>query len=71
MIGFVCTHGDAFELLELAEEVLDEVAPFVDLGVDLELLRAARMLGDDDLGPAAVEFGDERVAVEGLVGDQA
>jgi hypothetical protein len=31
LIGFVCAHGDAFEFLELAEEVLDQVAPFVDL----------------------------------------
>ena len=34
LIGFVGAHGDAFELLELAEEVLDQMAPFVDLGVD-------------------------------------
>ncbi len=25
LIGFVCTHGDAFEFLELAEEILDQV----------------------------------------------
>ena len=34
LVGFVGAHGDAFELLELAEEVLDQVAPFVDFGVD-------------------------------------
>ena len=28
------------------------------------------MLGDDDLGAALVEFGDDRVAVKSLVGDQ-
>ena len=27
-------HGDAFELLELAEEVFDQVPPFVHLLVD-------------------------------------
>src|SRR5580704_4749276 len=30
LIGFVCAHGDAFEFLELAEEVFDQVAPLVD-----------------------------------------
>jgi hypothetical protein len=36
LIGFVGAYGDAFELFELAEEGLDEVAPFVYLGVDWE-----------------------------------
>ena len=30
LIGLVGAHGDAFELLELGEEVLDEMPPFVD-----------------------------------------
>jgi hypothetical protein len=34
LVGFVCAHGDAFEFLELAEEVLDQVAPLVDFRVD-------------------------------------
>ena len=50
MIGLVGAHGDAFELLELAEEVFDEMPPFVHLLVDGERLCAQRMLGDDDLG---------------------
>ena len=70
LIGFVGAQGDAFELLELAEEVLDQMAPFVHLLVDGERLCAARMLGDDDLGAARVEVGDDGVAVERLVGDQ-
>ena len=28
-IGLVASHGDAFELLQLAKEVLDQMAPFV------------------------------------------
>ena len=43
-VGFVGPQGDAFELLELAEEVFDQVTPFVHLGVDRERLQAARML---------------------------
>src|ERR1700732_167003 len=70
LVGFVGTHGDAFEFLELAAEVLDEMTPFVHLGVDLQRHGAARMLRDHDLGATLVEVGDDIVAVEGLVGDQ-
>jgi signal transduction histidine kinase len=55
LIGLVGAHGDAFELLEPAEEALDETPPFVHLLVDSERLCASRMLGDDDLGAARVE----------------
>lgn len=71
LIGFVAAHGDALELLELAEEILDEMSPLVEVGVDLARVGAAWMLGDDDLGPAFVQFGEDGVAVEGLVADQA
>src|SRR6202790_1994611 len=70
LVGFVGAHGDALELLELAEEVLDQMTPFVHLGVDLERGGAARMLRDHNLGAALVEGGDDVVAVEGLVSDQ-
>src|SRR6188768_1610134 len=70
LIGLVGAHCDAFELLEPAEKVLDEMAPFVHLLVDGERPCAARMLGDDDFGAARVEIGDNGVAVERLVGDQ-
>jgi hypothetical protein len=45
LICFVGAHGDAFELLELAEEVLDQMPPFVHFGVDDEWLGPAGMLG--------------------------
>jgi len=32
LIGFVCAHGDPFEFLSFAEEILDQVAPLVDFG---------------------------------------
>jgi hypothetical protein len=70
LVGFVGTHGDSLELLELAEEVLDQMTPFVHLGVDPQRGGAAGMLRDHDLGAALVEVGDDIVAVEGLVGDQ-
>jgi hypothetical protein len=37
-VGFVGAHSDALELLELAEEVLDQMTPFVDLGVEWQRL---------------------------------
>src|ERR1700752_5455852 len=70
LIGLVGAHGDAFELLEPAEKVLDEMPPFVHLLIDGKGLCAARMLGDDGLGAARVKIGDNGVAVERLVGDQ-
>ena len=69
-VGFVGPHGDALELFEFAEEVLDEMTPFVHLRVERQGLCPAWMLCDDDLGAAVVEVGDDRVAVEGFVGDQ-
>jgi hypothetical protein len=69
-IGFVGAHGDAFELLELGEKVLDQVTPFVHFFVDRQFAGSPLMLGDDDLGASLVEIGDDGVAVEGCVGDQ-
>jgi hypothetical protein len=66
LIGFICAHGEAFEFLKLAEEILDQVAPLVDLSVD----RQRRGL-DAVLDAALVEVGNDGIAVEGLVGDEA
>jgi hypothetical protein len=71
LISFVCAHGDAFEFLGLAEEVFDQVAPLVDFRVDRQGRGSPWMLRDDDLGAALVEVGDDGIAVEGLVGDEA
>ena len=70
LVGFVGSHGNTLELLELAEEVLDGMAPFVHFGIERQRLGAARMLGDDDLCAALVEVSNDGVAIEGLVGDQ-
>jgi hypothetical protein len=69
-VGFFGAQRDALELLELAEEVFDKVTSFVPLLADAQRPCPARVLGDDDLGAALVQFGDDRVAVESLVGDQ-
>jgi hypothetical protein len=71
LIGFVCAHGDAFELLELAEEVFDQMTPIVDFRVDRQRRRASWMLRDNDLSAALVAVGNDGIAVEGLVRDEA
>lgn len=70
MVGFVASHGDAFELLEFAEEVFDEVAPFVHLGVDGDRFETIRALGNDDACATLVQLGDDPVAIEGFIRDQ-
>jgi hypothetical protein len=70
-VCLVTSHCYAFEFLQLAEEILDQVAPFVDVLVDVERLGAPLMLRDDDLRPAFVQVFDDPVGIESLVGDQA
>src|ERR1700683_3339920 len=61
------SHVDAFELLELAEEVFDQMAPLVHLLVERVGACAPGMLRNDDLGAPRVQVGDDGVAVEGFV----
>ena len=70
MVSFASAHGDALELFEFAEEVFDEVAPFVHLLVDAERSRSLRSLGDDDFGSPLIKLVDNPVGVERLIGDQ-
>ena len=71
LIGFVCPHRDAFEFLELAEEILDQVPPLVEFGVQPHRQRPPWVLRDHDLCAALVKVGNDGIAVEGLVGDQS
>ena len=70
-VGFVAAHGDAFELLQLAKEVLNEVPPFVDFMVDVQRCLTLRHLRDDDLGPPLVQLVDDPVRIKRLVGKQS
>jgi hypothetical protein len=70
-VCLVAAHCYAFEFLQHAEEILDQVAPFVDLLVDVERLGSPLMLRDDDLGLAVVQFFDDPVGIKSFVGDQA
>jgi hypothetical protein len=70
-VCLVAAHRYAFEFLQLAEEILDQVAPFVHVRVNVERLGAPLMLRDDDLGLACVQLFDDPVGIKSLVSDQA
>jgi len=69
-VCFVASHCYAFEFLQLAEEILDQMAPLVNVLVDVERLGAALMLRDYDLCPALVHVFDDPVGIKGFVADQ-
>ena len=69
-VCLVASHCYAFEFFQFAEEILDQVAPFVNVLVDVERLGAPGMLRDYDLGLAFVHVFDDPVGIKGLVGDQ-
>jgi hypothetical protein len=58
-------QGDPFVVLELAEEVLDQVAPPIEVGVDRAGLCPPRVLGDHHLRTSRIQFGDGPIDVEG------
>ena len=70
-VCLVASHCYAFEFLQLAEEILDQVAPFVNVLVDVERFGAPGVLRDYDLRLAFVHVFDDPVGIKGLVGDQA
>ena len=61
MISLVTAQGVTFELFELAKEVLDQMPPLVNLGINLARTGASGMLGDDDLGAAFIEVSNQGV----------
>jgi hypothetical protein len=70
-VCLVASHGYAFEFLQLAEEILDQVTPFVNVLVDVERFGAPGVLRDDDLRLAFVHVFDDPVGIKSLVSDQA
>ena len=69
-VCLVASHCYAFEFFQFAEEILDQVAPFVNVRVDVERLGAPGILGDYDLRLAFVQVCDDPVGIKSLVGDQ-
>ena len=69
--GFVIARGNGAILLELAEEVLDEVARFVSFLVELALDLAVALGRDHDrLSPCKQRFDHPFVGIEGFVRQQ-
>ena len=71
LIGFAGSHGNTLELFEFAEEILDQVPPFVNLQVNWDGLCASWVLRYDDFGTSIIEVGDDVIAVERFVSEQS
>lgn len=56
-------------MFELADGSLDDVAPFVDFGIEVSGSVHARSLGDDRSGADGLDMVEHGVSVIGLVGD--
>src|ERR687897_2512535 len=69
-ICLVVSGGDAPELLQLGEGVLDQVAPAVHVAVEVEAAFAAGLGRDHRRGAAGVELRPDPVRVERLVAEQ-
>ena len=69
-VGFVVTSGDAAELLDLAEEVLDQMTPLVHLEVAGDCGDPIGFGRDHGNRAPVVQLGAEPVAVEGFVRQQ-
>jgi hypothetical protein len=59
------------KLLELAEEVVDQMPPFVHLEVAIEGLLSRGFWRSDGDGAPVVELGAQPIVVKGLVGEQS
>lgn len=66
----VVSGGDGAEVLEAAVGALDDVAPFVALGIKGKEALAISLVGDDGDGSAAIEQGAQMIGVVAFVTDQ-
>src|SRR3954453_18760786 len=69
-ISFVVAGGNPSEPFDLAEEVLDEMAPLVHLEVAGNAGGAVGLGRDHGLSAPLVQVSADRIGVEGLVGEQ-
>jgi len=70
-VGFVVAGGDAPELLDPLEEILDEMPPFVHLGVVWDRCLAIGLGRDDGNGATRLERCAQGVVVERLVAEES
>src|SRR5512134_2092428 len=69
-VGFVVARGDATELFDFLEEVLDQVAPFVHLAIIRNFSGSTGIGRDDGQRASLVQLSPEPVAVKGLIANQ-
>jgi hypothetical protein len=69
LTGFVAAHGNAFELFDLADEVLDQMAPFIDFRIDVERAFTPWTLGNDDFRSTFVHVRDNPIRIKSFAGD--
>ena len=69
-VGFLVPCADASESLDLAEEVLDQMAPFVLLAIIVDKLGGAFALRNDRLDPILCQTRAQRLGVKGLVAEE-
>ena len=70
MICLVVSGGDAAELFQFAEEIFDQMTPFVHGEIARNRPFAIRLGRDYREHAARFELGSQGVIVEGFVGDQ-
>ncbi len=70
MVGFAGAHRDPSIFLELSEEVLDEVTPFVGFLVEVCRKAPVRSRWDDRLDVTLRQIGPQPVGIEGTVGQK-
>ena len=70
-VGLFAAHGYSFEFFEFGEEVLDQVAPLVHNLVELHGVEPPRPLRKDNLCAAGMNFVDDPIGIESLVGQQS
>ena len=69
-VGFLIAGCDASEGLERAEEVFDQMAPAIDLGVVGNAPCAVGLRRNDGDSSTVIQLGADPIDVEGLVGEQ-
>ena len=70
LICFISAQRDAFEVFEFAEEVLDEVAPSVDLFINDQWCQSFWPLRNNDSSAPLIEFMGEPIVIECFVSEQ-
>ena len=65
--GFLVARGYGSELLDLREEVLDQMPPFVSMSVKFSLDLAVRFRWDDCARTPRIQLREKPIGVEGLV----